>query len=145
MALMARDRRGPALVQQTLVYPVTNYDLDTRSYRENATGYLLTRDGMRWFWRHYLDREGQGKEPYASPFQAPSLAGLPPALVITADCDPLLDEGEAYAARLRDASVPVTLTRYEGMFHGFFRMTRLLDKAKAALDEVAGSLRKAFA
>src|SRR5215470_8002554 len=60
MALMARDRRGPALVQQTLVYPVTNYDLDTRSYRENATGYLLTRDGMRWFWRHYLDREGQG-------------------------------------------------------------------------------------
>jgi len=142
---MARDRRGPAPVQQTLVYPVTNFDLDTPSYHENATGFVLTREGMRWFWRHYLARDGQGKEPYASPLLAPSLAGLPPALVITAGCDPLRDEGEAYAARLRDAGVPVTLTRYEGMFHGFLRMTRLLDKSKALLDEVAGSLRKAFA
>jgi acetyl esterase len=145
VALMARDRGGPALVQQTLIYPVTNHDLDTPSYHENATGYVLTREGMRWFWRHYLAREEQGKEPYASPLLAPSLAGLPPALVITAGCDPLRDEGEAYAARLRDAGVPVTLTRYEGIFHGFIRMTRLHDKAKAALDEVAGSLRKAFA
>jgi acetyl esterase len=145
VALMARARGGPALVAQTLIYPVTDYNLDTASYIENATGYLLTREGMRWFWRHYLAREEQGTEPHASPLRAPSLAGLPPALVITAGCDPLRDEGEAYAARLRDAGVPVTLTRYEGMFHGFFRMTRLLDKAKAALDEVAGSLRKAFA
>ncbi len=144
MALMARDRGGPPLAQQTLIYPVTNHDLDTPSYHENATGYVLTREAMRWFWRHYLTREGQGKEPYASPLLAPSLAGLPPALVITAGCDPLRDEGEAYAARLRDAGVPVTLTRYEGMFHGFLRMTRLLDKARAALDEVAGSLRKAW-
>ncbi|HXJ81662.1 MAG TPA: alpha/beta hydrolase [Candidatus Methylomirabilis sp.] len=145
VALMARDRGGPALVQQTLIYPVTNYELDTPSYHENATGFLLTREGMRWFWRHYLAREEQGKEPYASPLLAASLAGLPPALVITAGCDPLRDEGEAYAARLRDAGVPVTLTRYEGIFHGFIRMTRLHDKAKAALDEMAGSLRKAFA
>jgi acetyl esterase/lipase len=145
VSLMARDRGAPAPVQQTLVYPVTNHDLDTASYRENATGFLLTRDAMRWFWNHYLAREGQGKEPYASPLLAPSLAGLPPALVITAGCDPLRDEGEAYAARLRDAGVPVTLTRYEGVFHGFLRMTRLLDKARAALDEIAGSLRKAFA
>jgi acetyl esterase len=145
VALMARERGGPALVEQVLIYPVTDYNLDTASYRENATGYVLTRDGMRWFWRHYLAREEQGKEAYASPIQARNLAGLPPALVITAECDPLRDEGEAYAARLRDAGVPVTLTRYGGMFHGFFRMTRLLDKSKAALDEVAGSLRKAFA
>jgi acetyl esterase len=145
VALMARERGGPALVQQTLIYPVTNYGLDTPSYHENATGYLLTREGMRWFWRHYLAREEQGKEPYASPLVAPSMAGLPPALVITAGCDPLRDEGEAYAARLRDAGVPVTLTRYEGIFHGFIRMTRLHGKARAALDEIAGSLRKAFA
>jgi acetyl esterase len=144
VALMARDRGGPALVYQVLIYPVTNYDFATPSYRENATGYMLTTEAMRWFWRHYLAREEQGKEPYASPLLAPSLAGLPPALVITAECDPLRDEGETYAARLRDAGVPVTLTRYTGMFHGFFRMTRILDKAKAALDEVAGSLRKAF-
>jgi acetyl esterase len=145
VALMARERGGPALVQQVLIYPVTNHAFDTPSYRENATGYVLTRDGMRWFWNHYLARPEQGKEPYASPLLAPSLAGLPSALVLTAECDPLRDEGEAYAARLRDAGVPVTLTRYPGMFHGFFRMTRLHDKAKGALDEVSASLRKAFA
>jgi acetyl esterase len=145
VALMARERGGPALVQQTLIYPVTNHDLDTPSYHENASGYLLTREGMRWFWRHYLARDEQGKEPHASPLRAGSLGGLPPALVITAGCDPLRDEGEAYAARLREAGVPVTLTRYEGIFHGFIRMTRLHDKARAALDEIAGSLRKAFA
>ena len=145
VALMARDRKGPALVYPALIYPVTNYDLDTPSYHENATGYVLTREAMRWFWRHYLAREEQGREPLASPLLAPNLAALPPALVITAACDPLRDEGEAYAARLRDAGVPVTLTRYDGMFHGFVRMTRFLDKARAAVDEIAGSLRKAFA
>ena len=145
VALMARERGGPALVHQVLIYPVTNHAFDTPSYRENATGYVLTRDGMRWFWNHYLARPEQGKEPYASPLLAPSLAGLPSALVLTAECDPLRDEGEAYAARLRDAGVPVTLTRYPGMFHGFFRMTRLHDKARGALDEVSASLRKAFA
>jgi acetyl esterase len=145
VALMARERGGPALLYQVLIYPVTDYRFDTASYRDNATGYLLTAPAMRWFWRHYLGREQQGAEPYASPLRAPSLAGLPPALVLTAECDPLRDEGEAYAARLRDAGVPVTLTRYAGMFHGFFRMTRLLDKARAALEEVAASLRKAFA
>jgi acetyl esterase len=144
-ALLARDRGGPALVQQVLIYPVTDHDLDTASYHENATGYVLTREAMRWFWGHYLARAEQGREPHASPLRAPDLAGLPPALVVTAECDPLRDEGEAYAARLRDAGVPVTVTRYPGMFHGFFRMTRLLDQARAALDEVAGSLRKAFA
>ena len=145
VALMARDRKGPALAAQILIYPVTDHNLDTPSYHENATGYVLTRETMRWFWRHYLVREEQGQEPLASPLRAASLAGLPPALVITAACDPLRDEGEAYAARLRDAGVPVTLTRYDGMFHGFIRMTRFLDKARAAVDEVAGSLRKAFA
>jgi acetyl esterase len=145
VALMAREREGPALVHQILIYPVTDHDFNTASYLENATGYLLTREGMRWFWTHYLAREAQGREPHASPLRAPSLVGLPPALVITAEHDPLRDEGEAYAARLRDAGVPVTLTRYAGMIHGFIRMTRILDKARTALDEIADSLQKAFA
>jgi acetyl esterase len=145
MALVARDRKGPRLALQVLIYPVTDHDLDTRSYVENATGYVLTREGMRWFWNHYLARDAQGREPYASPLRASSLAGLPPALVITAEYDPLCDEGEAYAARLRDSGVPVTLTRYPGMFHGFVRMTNILDKARTALDEIASSVQKAFA
>ena len=145
VALVAGERGGPGIVHQVLIYPVTDYDFGTPSYHENATGYLLTRDGMRWFWSHYLGREAQGLERYASPLRAPSLAGLPSALVITAECDPLRDEGEAYAARLRDAGVAVTLTRYPGMIHGFIRMTRILDQARTALDEIAGSLQKAFA
>ncbi|HEY7654350.1 MAG TPA: alpha/beta hydrolase [Methylomirabilota bacterium] len=144
VALLARERHGPRLLLQVLVYPVTNHDFGTPSYRENATGYLLTTDDMRWFWRHYLGREEQGAEINASPFRAASLADLPPTLVITAGCDPLRDEGEAYAVRLRDAGVPVTLTQYPGMFHGFLRMTRILDQARAALGEVAGALRKAL-
>jgi len=145
MSLLARDRRGPRLLLQILVYPVTNYDFGTASYRENATGFVLTTEDMRWFWRHYLSREEQGREMMASPIQAKSLADLPPALVITAGCDPLRDEGEAYAARLRDAGVAVTLTRYPGMFHGFLRMTRILDQSRVLLDEIAGALKKALA
>jgi acetyl esterase len=145
MSLLARDRRGPRLLLQILVYPVTSYDFGTASYRENATGFVLTTEDMRWFWRHYLSREEQGREMMASPIQAKSLADLPPALVITAGCDPLRDEGEAYAARLRDAGVAVTLTRYPGMFHGFLRMTRILDQSRVLLDEIAGALKKALA
>jgi acetyl esterase len=145
MALLARDRRGPRLLLQVLVYPVTNHDFGTVSYRENATGYVLGTEDMRWFWRHYLAREEQGREPQASPLLAKSLANLPPALVITAGCDPLRDEGEAYAGRLRDAGVAVTLTQYPGMFHGFLRMTRILDQSRVLLDEMAAALRKALA
>ena len=145
MALLARDRRGPRLLLQILVYPVTNHDFGTASYRENGTGFVLTTDDMRWFWRHYLSREEQGREMTASPIRAKSLADLPPALVITAGCDPLRDEGDAYAARLRDAGVAVTLTPYPGKFHGYLSMTRILDQSRVLLDEIAGALKKALA
>jgi acetyl esterase len=144
VTLMARERGGPPLVFQLLVVPVTHHAFDTPSYRECADGYLLTRDAMLWFWGHYLRRPDDGREPHASPLLAPDLAGLPPALVITAGYDPLRDEGEAYADRLREAGVPVTLTRYPGMIHGFFRMINLVDQARVARDEAATALRKAF-
>jgi len=144
MALLARDRHGPRILLQVLIYPVTNHDFNAASYRENATGFVLSTEDMRWFWRHYLSREEQGREPSASPLLAKSLADLPPALVVTAGCDPLRDEGEAYAGRLRDAGVAVTLTQYSGMFHGFLRMTRILDQSRVLLDEVAGALRKSL-
>jgi acetyl esterase len=140
-ALMARDRGGPPLSFQLLVYPVTDHDLDTPSYRQNADGYLLTREAMRWFWNHYLGGTGAGHHPYASPLRAERLTGLPPALVQTAEFDPLRDEGEAYAWRLRAAGVPVTLTRYPGMIHGFLRMLNHLDQARVALREAAAALR----
>jgi acetyl esterase len=144
VALMARDRRGPALGLQVLVYPVTDADFDTASYRENAEGYLLTRKAMRWYWDQYVPVLAERSQPYAAPLRAQDLAGLPPALVLTAEYDPLRDEGEAYARRLAEAGVTVTLTRYPGMIHAFFRYTHLLDSARAAVAEVVGALEKAW-
>jgi acetyl esterase len=137
VALMARDRGGPELRHQLLVYPVANHAFDTPSYEQNASGYLLSRAMMRWFWNHYLARPEDGAQAYASPLRAPSLAGLPPAHVITAGFDPLRDEGEALAARLAREGVPTTHVRYDGMIHGFFSMTGLIDEAKRALAEAA--------
>ena len=145
VALAARDRQGPRLALQLLIYPATAHAFDTASYRENGEGYLLTREGMKWFWNHYLARPEDGRQPYASPLLAKDLGGLATALVITAEYDPLRDEGEAYAKRLAEAGVPVTNTRYPGLVHGFIRMINVLDPAKRALDEVAAALRKAFA
>jgi acetyl esterase len=145
VSLMARDRKGPALVHQLLVYPVTNHAFDTASYRDNAEGYLLSRDMMEWFWKHYLKTPGDGASPLASPLRAESLAALPSATVITAEFDPLRDEGAAYAARLREAGVPTRHAHYDGMFHGFWSMTGLLDRAQEAMDQAAAALREAFA
>ena len=144
-SLMARDRGGPPLAYQLLVYPVTDYDFGTASYQSNAQGYLLTVEDMRWFWDHYLPSEAAGADPYASPLRAKSLRGLPPALVITAEYDPLRDEGAAYAARLREAGVSVTYSNYDGVFHGFLGMPLMLDKARDALREAGEALRSAFA
>ena len=145
VALMARERGATPLVQQLLIYPVTNHTFDTASYSENAKGYLLTRDMMVWAWQHYLAEDADGQSPLASPLRAADLSGLPPALVITAEFDPLRDEGEAYAARLRDAGVPTRCTRYDGMFHGFFSMSDGIGKAKQAVAEAGQALRAAFA
>jgi acetyl esterase len=142
-ALRARDA-GLRLALQLLVYPVIDADLESPTYREFADGYSLTADTMRWFWEQYLP-EGDRFHPDASPLRAASLAGVAPALVITAECDPLRAEGEAYARRLEEAGVAVTLSRYDGMIHGFFRMPGVIDRANDALDEAARAIRAAFA
>jgi acetyl esterase len=145
VAQMARDRGTPSLRHQVLIYPVTDSDFERASYRENADGYLLTRDAMKWFWNHYVPDAARRSEAYAAPLRAEKLAGLPPATVITAEFDPLRDEGEAYAARLRDAGVPTTLTRYDGQLHGFVSMFEVFDRGKAAVEQIGAELRGALA
>lgn len=145
VTIKARDERGPAIRHQVLVYPVTNHDFGTASYSSNAEGYLLTRAMMRWFWNHYLSSAEDGRNPCASPLIAQSLADLPPALVLTAEFDPLRDEGEAYAARLENAGVNVRLKRYEGLIHGFWQMPGVFPIALDAAADVASDLRAAFA
>jgi acetyl esterase len=144
VALMARDKGEISLAYQMLVYPVTNHSYATESYTENADGYMLTKDSMVWFWNHYLRNEQDGKNPYASPLQAEELSGLPPALVLTGEFDPLRDEGEAYADRLKEAGVSVEATRYDGMIHGYFWMPGVLDKGRKSIEHAANALKLAF-
>ena len=144
VALLARDKGAPAIAVQVLIYPVTDLVGETRSYRDFAEGYLLTREGMRWFIAHYLTAEAEAADWRASPIRAQSLAGLPAALIVTAGFDPLRDEGEAYAERLRDAGVRVDSVCYGGMIHGFVPMGRLLDTAGRAISLIAGSLSQAL-
>lgn len=145
VSLMARDRRGFAPTFQLLIYPVMDCHFETRSYQENATGYHLTRDAMIYYWRQYLSKDADANNPYASPLRASDLHGLPPALVLTAEYDPLRDEGQAYAARLKDAGVPVTARNYEGLIHGFLMMSAHLRQVKPVIQETAADLRSAFA
>ena len=144
-ALMARDRGGPALRFQLMIYPVTDCGFGTESYRENGEGYFLTTGMMRWFWDKYLPDPKRAGEGYASPLRAANLSSLPPGLCITAGYDPLRDEGEAYAERLRQAGVDVRTSRYPGMFHGFLSMTAQLDQARKAVAEAGAALRAALA
>ena len=117
--------------------------MDTRSYAEFAEGYRLTRKGMEYYWGHYLG-DGEPSDPEVSPLRAPDLAGVAPAFVTTAEFDPLRDEGEAYAERLRESGVPVELKRYDGLVHGFYTLGALLDATSPAYDDVAAALRAAF-
>jgi acetyl esterase len=143
VALGARDRGGPAIGFQLLVYPITDVAMDTASYRDKADGYYLTAAGMRWYWDHYLGG-ADGTRPDASPLRAMSFGGLPPALVVTAEHDVLRDEGEAYAARLRDAGVAAAVRRYPGVVHGFLRWRAVTATADACLKELAAALRAAL-
>jgi len=142
VALLARDAGAPAIALQVLVYPVTDIGAETRSYRDFADGYLLTRESMRWFTNHYVKSPSEAQDWRVSPLRAASLAGLPPALVITAGFDPLRDEGAAYAARLVDAGGRVDYVSYGGMIHGFMPMGRLIDTGNRAISHVAASLRQ---
>ena len=125
MAIRARDRSGPPIALQVLIYPVTDADFDRPSYTASENQLLLTRDGMIWFWDHYLPEPSRRIEPDASPLLAEDLSGLPPAVILTAEYDVLRDEGEAYAVRLREANVPTDLQRYVGQMHGFFDLLML--------------------
>lgn len=142
MCLKSRDEGGPRLALQVLVYPVTNLaSFGTPSYEEFAEGYYLSRAEMEWFRDHYLARPEDAESPYASPLLAPDLRGLPPAVVITAECDTLRDEGEAYAKRMADAGVAVTCTRYAGMIHPFFSLGGVLSQGGRAIEQVAAAVR----
>lgn len=143
VTLIAKAEGSPEIGFQALVYPVTDFNFETPSYHENAEGYLLTRAAMEWFWGHYLANPADGLAPTASPLRAPSLAGLPPALVITAEFDPLRDEGNAYARRLAEAGVAVEHLEWPGQIHGFFG-NPALDDGQAAVEHVARAIRRAF-
>ena len=143
VSLLARDRRRPAIKFQLLIYPATDGALDTNSHK-TFTDYFLTDKAVKHLWGSYLRDDADRTDPLASPSLAKSHKGLPPALIITAEFDPLRDEGEAYGEKLRAAGVPVSVTRYDGMIHGFFTMPGVLDQGKRAVDEAALALRKVF-
>jgi acetyl esterase len=145
VAIALRDTRGPRIAMQTLIYPATDMVADMPSHLTFAEGYMLTRDAILWFKDNYLRGPGDERDWRASPLRAGDLAGLPPAYVITAGFDPLLDEGRAYADRLRAAGVRVTYECFEGMIHGFVAMGGAIAAAHHAIYRASQGLRQAFA
>jgi acetyl esterase len=144
VALMARDRGGPPLKFQLLIYPVTDWDDDSPSMREYGSDHFLTRELMDWFAEQYL-APADRRAAYAAPHHAQDHRGLPPAMVITCECDPLRDQGEAYAETLRGAGVAVTLKRYDGMIHPFVALAGIVDGGRAAIVDAAAAVRQALA
>ncbi|MGW1501087.1 alpha/beta hydrolase [Streptomyces mirabilis] len=148
LTLMAKERGDVPLLQQVLFYPVTDAHFDTGSYHQFATGYFLRRDGMQWFWDQYTTDEADRAQITASPLRATTeqLTGLPPALVITGEADVLRDEGEAYAGKLREAGVPVTAVRFQGIIHDFVMLNTLrgTHAAEAALTMATRTLHTAL-
>lgn len=145
-ALRARDRGGPELALQVLVYPVTDHDMTTGSYIEHGgEETLLGKQDMVWFWDLYVPNEADRDNPEASPLRASDLSNLPPAIVLTDGHDPLRDEGLAYAARLREAGVQVTAHHYEDMLHAFFSFVNIFDRGNEAVQQVGTDVRAAVA
>ena len=142
MALRARDEKGPVISMQVLIYPVTDCDFDTTSYRDPENDLLLTREAMIWFWDHYAPDPAVRLHPEASPLRVANTANLPPAVVLTAEHDVLRAEGEVYATRLMKSRVPVRHRRFEGQMHGFFTMVDVLPGSAAGIDFVAGAIRE---
>jgi acetyl esterase len=145
VALLAREHGGPHLVFQLLIYPLLDHEADTPSSRQHLGRPFFGPDDVAWCWSHYLADRRDGDSPFASPLRAVDLARLPPALVVTAELDPLRDEGELYAERLREAGVAAELVRFEGMVHGFFARAGTLDAADEAQALASSALRAALA
>jgi acetyl esterase len=141
VALKARDEGAPKLAYQALIYPAVEHNWDSASAHENAEGYLLQRESMRWFWNHYVQDPALADDPRVSPLRAADHAGLPPAFIATAEFDPLRDDGRAYHAKLHDAGVPVTYVEYDGMIHGFYWMQGIADGAKRLHEDLAEAIR----
>lgn len=137
VALMARDRKSFSLAAQLLICPVIAYSFETTSYQTYGRGYLLTHAAMRWFWQLYLNDLSQANHPYASPLKASDLSNLPPALIITAEYDPVRDDGEEYAAQLSRAGVSVLTKRFDGMMHGFYQMEAIMDAGQLWIEDAA--------
>ena len=145
LTLMARDKNGPPIAAQVLVYPVTNcWKIDTESYLKFGNDFYLTKKQMASFINAYLPHREDRNNPLVSPLLADNLQRLPPALVITAEFDPLRDEAEAYYKRMQEAGISVVHTRYKGMIHGFLGMGRFLPQAGQATDEIAIFLKGQF-
>lgn len=142
LATVVARRLARQIALQILIYPVTDSATDTRSYHEESDGLPLTRADMSWFWDHYLPDPAQRDHPDAAPLRAADLAGLPPALVMTAEHDVLRDEGEAYADRMEAAGVEVERIRYSGASHGFFRMHNIFPLADGAVSDAARAVRR---
>jgi acetyl esterase len=145
VALMARDRKRPKLSFQLLIYPTVAPAKGTtfESYETNGYDYMTTKASMEWFYEHYLADPADASNPYAVPLLAEDFRGLPPAHVLTAEYDPLHDEGVAYARKLADAGVPTTTSEYAGAIHGFIWMSGVIDLGRSALNDLGRVLREA--
>lgn len=139
-----RGLTKPRLSFQVLVYPQTDLTFSTSSHQEYGSGYLIERESLEWYKKQYLPQDIDPKNPRISPLFASDFSSLPPALILTAEYDPMRDEGEAYAERLQTAGVPTILKRYQGMVHGFFQMRRLIDEARLAIKQVGETLQHHF-